>query len=100
MLYVIMGQENPLSGAARKATRPAHLAYLKALQDQGRLVLAGPRPKADSASAPEAGYHGSLIVAEFPDLATAQAWADQDPYLRAGVFSRVLVQPFVQVLPA
>lgn len=99
MLYVIWGVDAADSLAARLATRPAHVARLRALLEQGRLVLAGPRPKAESASAPEAGFQGSLIVAEFESLAAARAWADADPYVAAGVYERVEVYPFVQALP-
>ncbi len=100
MLYMILGEDGPDALPLRRATRPAHLEHLKALQIQGRLLLAGPRPRVDATDAGAAGFHGSLIVAEFPDLAAAQAWADTDPYALAGVFSQVRVQPFVKVLPA
>ena len=99
MLYAIWGVDAPDSLAGRQATRPAHVERLKALLAEGRLVLAGPRPKADAADAPQAGFHGSLIVAEFPSLEAARAWADADPYLAAGVYARVEVTPFVQALP-
>lgn len=100
MLYMILGQDLPDSLAQRKAQRPAHLERLRQLQAEGRLLLAGPRPKVDASSAPEAGFHGSLIVAEFASLAAAQAWAAADPYLAAGVYSEVIVQPFIKALPA
>lgn len=99
MLYAIWGVDAPDSLAGRQATRPAHVERLKALLAEGRLVLAGPRPKADAADAPQAGFHGSLIVAEFPSLEAAQAWAEADPYLAAGVYVRVDVTPFIQALP-
>ena len=100
MLYVILGHDGPNGLAGRKSVRPAHLDYLRALQNQGRLVLAGPRPKVEASTAVEAGFYGSLIIAEFVNLAAARAWAEQDPYFTAGVFERVDVQPFVQALPA
>lgn len=99
MLYAIWGVDAPDSLAGRQATRPAHVERLKALLAEGRLVLAGPRPKVDAADAPQAGFHGSLIVAEFPSLEAARAWADADPYLAAGVYARVEVTPFIQALP-
>lgn len=99
MLYMIVGDDAPATLALRRATRPAHVEYLRALIDQGRLVLAGPRPRVDGSDPGEAGFHGSLIVAEFASLEDAQAWASQDPYAKAGVFERVLVQPFVRALP-
>ena len=99
MLYAITGTDRPGSLAARLAARPAHLARLTALRDAGRLVLAGPFPAIDSADPGDAGYSGSLIVAEFPSLADARAWADADPYLAAGVYDAVTVKPFRQVLP-
>ena len=79
MLYVIVGQDRPDSLAARLAARPAHLARLKALQDEGRMLVAGPCPAIDSPDPGPAGFSGSLIVAEFASLADAQAWADADP---------------------
>lgn len=99
MLYAIWGVDAPDSLAGRVATRPAHVERLKLLLAEGRLVLAGPRPKADAADAPQAGFHGSLIVAEFASLDAARAWAEADPYLAAGVYARVEVTPFVQAFP-
>ncbi len=100
MLYLILGHDAPDALPKRKVTRPAHLDYVRALQAAGRLVIAGPRPKVDSPTPTDAGFYGSLIIAEFASLEAAQAWAAQDPYVKAGVFERVDVQPFVQVLPA
>lgn len=100
MLFVILGHDAPQALPIRKSVRPAHLEYLRVLQQEGRLLLAGPRPKAEAATAVEAGFHGSLVIAEFATLAAAQAWAEQDPYFIAGVFRQIDVQPFVQVLPA
>lgn len=100
MLYAIVAEDAPGSLTKRLAARPAHLERLKALQDAGRLVLAGPMPAIDSPDPGPAGFSGSLIVAEFPSLADAQAWADADPYVAAGVYARVTVRPFKKVLPA
>lgn len=99
MWYVIEGTDVPGSLARRLAARPAHLARLNALKDAGRLLLAGPFPAIDAADPGEAGFSGSLIVAEFDDLAAAQAWADADPYVEAGVYAQVHVRPFKKVLP-
>jgi len=99
MLYAIVGTDVPDSLAKRTATRPVHLARLEALRDEGRLVLAGPFPAIDANDPGPAGFSGSLIVAEFADLAAAQAWADADPYIAAGVYASVSVRPFRRVLP-
>ena len=99
MLYVIVGQDRPDSLAARLAARPAHLARLKALQDEGRMLVAGPCPAIDSPDPGPAGSSGSLIVAEFASLDAAQAWADADPYVAAGVYASVVVKPFKKVFP-
>lgn len=100
MPYVILGEDAPDSLAARLAARPAHLARLTALQAEGRLLLAGPCPAIDSPDPGPAGFSGSLIVAEFASLEAAQAWANADPYVAAGVYARVSVKPFKKVLPA
>jgi len=100
MLYIISGQDHPGSLDKRLAVRPEHLARLSALQEQGRLVLAGPCPAIDSMDPGSAGFTGSLIVAEFNSLAEAQAWADADPYIAAGVYAAVEVKPFRKVFPA
>lgn len=99
MLYVIVGQDVADSLNQRLAARPAHLERLQALQQAGRLLLAGPFPALDSNDPGPAGFTGSLIVAEFDDLAMAQAWADADPYVDAGVYASVNVKPFKKVLP-
>ncbi|RAP57936.1 YciI family protein [Oleiagrimonas sp. MCCC 1A03011] len=99
MWYVIMGFDHPESLDKRKAARPAHLARLQALQSEGRIRLAGPFPAIDSTEPGPAGFRGSLIVAEFESLDAARAWADADPYVEAGVYARVDVQPFIQVMP-
>ncbi|EIC19662.1 YciI family protein [Thiorhodovibrio frisius] len=100
MLYVIISHDRPDSLQARRGARPAHLERLLALQTEGRLVLAGPHPAVDATDPGEAGFTGSLVVAEFADLAAARTWADQDPYMAAGVYQQVEVKPFVKVLPA
>jgi uncharacterized protein YciI len=82
------------------AARPDHLARLQALQDEGRLLLAGPFPAVDAVDPGAAGFTGSLIVAEFASLQIAQEWADADPYASTGVFAQLTVQPFRKVLPA
>jgi uncharacterized protein YciI len=99
MWYAITGLDHPDSLERRLAARPAHLKRLQDLLAQGRLLLAGPFPSIDSENPGEAGFSGSLIVAEFDDLAAAQAWADADPYIEAGVYRDVSVRPFRKVLP-
>ena len=99
MLYAIVGEDRPDSLQARLAARPAHLDRLKALQEAGRLVLAGPCPAIDSNDPGPAGFTGSLIVAEFASLDAARAWADADPYVAAGVYANVTVKPFRKVFP-
>ncbi len=100
MWYAINGEDMPDSLEKRLAARPAHLDRLNALQSEGRLLLAGPFPAIDSPDPGPAGFTGSLIVAEFDSLEAAQTWADTDPYVAAGVYSRVSVKPFRKVLPA
>lgn len=100
MLYLIYAEDRPGTLDQRMATRPAHLARLQALQADGRLVMAGPCPAIDSPDPGPAGFTGSLIVAEFPSLAAAQAWTEGDPYLLAGVYDKVTVKPYKKVLPA
>ena len=100
MWYAIIGQDTPKSLDKRKAARPAHLARLQALQDEGRLLLAGPFPAVDADDPGVAGFTGSLIVAEFTSLQAAQVWADAEPYVAAGVFKQITVQPFKKVFPA
>jgi uncharacterized protein YciI len=100
MLYAIVGQDSPDSLDPRLAARPAHLERLHALQQAGRLLLAGPFPALDSNDPGPAGFTGSLIVAEFDNLDAAQAWADADPYIAAGVYASVSVKPFKKALPA
>ena len=100
MFYAIVGQDVPDSLEKRLSARPAHLDRLQALQQSGHLLLAGPFPATDSTDPGPAGFSGSLIVAEFESLAAAQAWADADPYMEAGVYANVNVKPFKKVLPA
>ena len=100
MLYAIVGEDREDSLAARLAARPAHLERLQALQNAGRLILAGPCPAIDSADPGPAGFTGSLIVAEFASLEDATAWAGADPYVAAGVYTRVTVKPFKKAFPA
>lgn len=99
MWYAIIGQDVAGSLDKRIAARPAHVARLQELQGQGRLLLAGPFPAVDAADPGAAGYSGSLIVAEFPSLAAAQDWANADPYVAAGVYAQVRVQPFRKTFP-
>ena len=97
MLYALIGQDRPGSLDARLAARPAHLERLQALQNEGRLVLAGPCPAIDSPDPGPAGFTGSVVVAEFPSLPEARAWADADPYVAAGVYAQVDIKPFKRV---
>ena len=99
MWYAIIGNDRKDSLEARRGARPAHIARLEALRDAGRLNLAGPFPAIDAEDPGPAGFSGSLIVAEFPSLAEARAWADLDPYLAAGVYASVDVRPLRIVLP-
>lgn len=100
MLYVINGEDVPSSLEKRMVVRPEHLKRIQALQEAGRLILAGPYPAIDSQDPGPAGFLGSLIVAEFESLEAAQAWADADPYVSAGVYRKVTVKPFKKILPA
>ena len=99
MLYAIISQDVDNSLERRLAVRPAHLQRLEALRNAGRLVLAGPHPAIDNESPGPAGFTGSLVVAEFASLPDAQAWAETDPYVTAGVYAKVTVKPFKKVLP-
>jgi uncharacterized protein YciI len=99
MWYAIVGQDVPNSLEKRLAARPAHVARLEALQNQGRLLLAGPFPAVDAVDPGTAGFTGSLIVAEFASLASAQDWANADPYVAAGIYAEVRVQPFRKTFP-
>ena len=99
MLYAIISQDIENSLEKRKSARPDHVARLNQLKDEGRLILAGPHPAIDSIDPGEAGFTGSLIVAEFENLKEARSWADADPYVAAGVYSSVVVQTVNKVLP-
>jgi hypothetical protein len=99
MYYAIISEDHPGSLGKRLQTRPEHLARLTQLQDEGRLLIAGPHPAIDSEEPGDAGFTGSLVVAEFSDLASAKSWADADPYITAGVYQQVTVKPFKFVLP-
>lgn len=99
MRYAIIARDREGNLETRRAVRPEHLARLEALRDAGRLILAGPHPAIDCEDPGEAGFTGSLVVAEFPSLEDAQEWADADPYVAAGVYQEVRVVPFKQVLP-
>lgn len=100
MFYAILAEDREDSLEQRIKTRPEHLERLRQLQHEGRLLLAGPHPAIDAEDPGPAGFSGSLIVAEFPDLESAKAWADNDPYVQAGVYLRVTVKPFKKTLPA
>lgn len=99
MWYVIEGHDGQDVLPARRQARPAHLARLEALRDQGRLLLAGPCPAIDAQDPGPAGFSGSLVVAAFDSLEAAREWAGADPYVAAGVYERVDVRPFRPVLP-
>ena len=99
MWYAIEGYDGPDVLAKRLAARAEHLARLTALRDEGRLLLAGPCPAIDAEDPGPAGFSGSIVIAEFASLEDARAWADTDPYVAAGVYSRVEVRPFRRVLP-
>lgn len=99
MLYAIISQDTNNSLEKRKSARTAHLARLELLATQARLLVAGPHPAIDSDTPGDAGFTGSLVIAEFDSLAAAQQWADDDPYIKAGVYEQVIVKPFKKVLP-
>ena len=99
MLYSIVGIDVENSLQARLAARPEHVERLKALVSQGRLIVAGPNPAIDSGDPGDAGFTGSIIIAEFDSLQDAQDWADADPYILGGVYASVEVKPFNQALP-
>lgn len=99
MLYAIIATDVANSLEKRLAARPEHLERLQQLKAEGRVVLAGPHPAVDSNDPGAAGFSGSLIVAEFDSLTAAQAWAEADPFVVAGVYANVVVKPFKQVLP-
>jgi uncharacterized protein len=99
MLYSIISDDIPDSLEKRKIARPAHIARLQQLNNEGRLVLAGPNPAIDNNEPGEAGFSGSIVVAEFQSLKEATLWAEQDPYVIAGIYANVVIKPFKKVLP-
>ena len=99
MWYAVISEDVENSLALRAKNREAHLSRLKALSSEGRLLLAGPHPAIDASDPGSAGFTGSLVIAEFADLAAAKTWADDDPYIAAGVYQSVTVKPFRRVLP-
>jgi len=99
MFYAIISEDVPDSLPLRLGARPAHVERLQVLQAEGRLLLAGPHPAIDSEDPGPAGFSGSLVVAQFDSLTDAQAWADADPYVAAGVYQRVTVKPFRKAFP-
>ena len=99
MWYAVISEDNPNSSPLRATARTAHLERLHALAAEGRLLLAGPHPAIDAEDAGEAGFTGSLVVADFPCLEDARHWAESDPYVGAGVYREVKVKPFKLVLP-
>ncbi len=100
MFYIIYSEDVENSLALRLSVREDHLDRLRALQTQGKLLVAGPCPAIDSENPGDAGFTGSVIIAEFDSLVAAQQWADQDPYIAAGVYKNVTVKPYKKVLPA
>lgn len=99
MFYAIMAEDRPDSLEKRMQARPDHLARLEQLKNEGRLLVAGPHPAIDSEDPGPAGFTGSLVIAEFDSLDAARKWADEDPYIKAGVYERVVVKPYKKVLP-
>lgn len=99
MYYAIISDDIPDSMPLRTRARPAHIARLEALKAEGRLLAAGPTPVADCDDLAVAGVSGSLVIAEFPSLEEARAWADADPYVDAGIYDRYSVKPYKIVLP-
>ena len=99
MLYAIISQDVENSLEKRMKVRPAHVERLNILKNEGRLILAGPHPAIDNNEPGEAGFTGSLVVAEFDCLEDAQTWADADPYLESGAYASVIVKPFKKALP-
>jgi hypothetical protein len=99
MWYAIISEDNENSLPLRATAREAHLVRLRALAAEGRLLVAGPHPAIDAEDPGEAGFSGSLVVAEFASLEAARQWADEDPYVAAGVYRKVMVKPFKRVLP-
>ena len=99
MLYAIISEDVENSGPLRAKARPAHIARIKGLVDEGRIIIAGPHPAIDAEDPGEAGFTGSLVIAEFESLEAAERWASEDPYVEGGVYLRSVVKPFKRVLP-
>ncbi|RDH43134.1 YciI family protein [Zooshikella ganghwensis] len=99
MLYIIIAEDVPNSLPLRQQARPQHLVRLELLREEGRLIIAGPTPAIDSNDPGEAGFTGSIIIAEFNSLEDAKRWANDDPYIKAGVYAKTTVKPFKKVLP-
>ena len=99
MWYVIIGKDVQGSLPLRKQHREAHLARISVLQDQGRVLAAGPTPNNDTATIEGNSFSGSVMIVDFPDLTAAKKWAADDPYTKGGVFETVSVKPFIKVLP-
>lgn len=99
MWYAIMSEDHNDTLDKRLEARPAHVARLKSLLDEGRLLVAGPHPAIDTPDPGPAGFSGSLVIVDFDSLSAAQAWADADPYVAAGIYRKVVVKPFNCVLP-
>ncbi|WP_417567063.1 YciI family protein [Marinobacter sp.] len=99
MYYAIISEDVESSLSLRQSARPAHIERLQALKAEGRLLVAGPHPALDTPEPGDAGFTGSLVIAEFDSLEAAQSWADTDPYIEAGVYEKVIVKPFKAVLP-
>lgn len=99
MWYAIIATDTADSLELRKQARPAHLERIRNLVDEGRVLVAGPHPAIDAEDPGSAGFTGSLMIVDFPDLEAATAWAESDPYVEAGVFESVTVKPFRKVLP-
>ena len=99
MLYAIISTDTENSLEKRMSVRPKHIERLNQLKSEGRLVIAGPHPAIDNNDPGEAGFTGSLIIAEFDSIEEAQSWANDDPYMESGAYERVIVKPFKKVLP-
>ncbi|MFC3096015.1 YciI family protein [Alteromonas sediminis] len=99
MYYIIYAEDAPDTWDKRKAARPEHLARMKPLVEQGRVLVAGPCPNEDTETISDAGVSGSVLIIDFDNLEDAQKWADADPYVAAGVYQSVVVKPFIKVLP-
>jgi len=99
MLYAIISNDTEDSLEKRMSVRPKHIERLNQLKSEGRLVIAGPHPAIDNNDPGEAGFTGSLVIAQFDSLEEAQSWANDDPYMESGAYESVIVKPFKKVLP-